>query len=153
MSPHSPTADPNQPSRRIRVSRACVACQQKKQKVLAVSLILPKPQALTCLSVTGRLRLVGIVVEPTEVPSFPSLAGGTLLTLSFAVCVSQDPSTKRRHPRGYIEYLEHHNSSLENHVASLEQTISELQPHLALDELAQEGSSWHEQDHNALVPM
>jgi hypothetical protein len=51
------------------------------------------------------------------------------------VCVSQDPSTKRRHPRGYIEFLEQHNNSLENHVALLEQTLQKHHPDLDLDAL------------------
>jgi hypothetical protein len=50
-------------------------------------------------------------------------------------CVSQDPSTKRRHPRGYIEFLEQHNTSLENHVAALEKVIRQHQPNLNLDAL------------------
>ncbi len=50
-------------------------------------------------------------------------------------CISQDPSTNRRHPRGYIDFLEQHNTTLENHVAFLEQTIRDHRPDLNLDTL------------------
>ncbi|VUC29949.1 unnamed protein product [Clonostachys rosea] len=51
------------------------------------------------------------------------------------VCVSQDPSTKRRHPRGYLESLEQHNASLEQHIAFLESTIRQMQPDTDIDSL------------------
>ncbi|KAF4965630.1 hypothetical protein FSARC_6593 [Fusarium sarcochroum] len=76
---------------RTRISRACVACQQKKQKCDGRS-----PSCNNCLR-AGR------------------------------DCITQDPSTKRQHPRGYLETLEQHNASLENHVAALEQKIIQLQ--------------------------
>ncbi|EXJ84041.1 hypothetical protein A1O3_04708 [Capronia epimyces CBS 606.96] len=60
---------------------------------------------------------------------------GNVAHFRSTVCVSQDPSTKRRHPRGYIEFLEQHNTSLENHVAFLEHTIRECNPDLDLDNL------------------
>lgn len=52
------------------------------------------------------------------------------------VCISQDPATKRRHPRGYLESLEQHNASLEQHVAYLESTILQIQPNIDLNGLA-----------------
>ena len=35
----------------------------------------------------------------------------------------RDPSGRRQHPRGYVEVLEQHNSSLEDHIAHLEQSL------------------------------
>ncbi|KAL4879281.1 fungal-specific transcription factor domain-containing protein [Aspergillus karnatakaensis] len=102
MSVSTPTRTPPRRSvARTRISRACLACQQKKQKVH---------------SVTAGLHLATTALEQIEV-----------------ICIVQDPSTKRRHPRGYLETLEQHNASLENHVAFLEQRLKELRPDADLD--------------------
>ncbi|EXJ82089.1 hypothetical protein A1O1_08158 [Capronia coronata CBS 617.96] len=67
----------------------------------------------------------------------------------------EDPSTKRRHPRGYIEFLEQHNSSLENHVAFLERTIRDSRPDVDLDLLQNGSATWNgnvrQEDGNAVV--
>lgn len=43
-------------------------------------------------------------------------------------CIIQDPATKRRHPRGYIE-------SLEQHIAFLERHLRDVQPGVDIDRL------------------
>ncbi|EXJ91784.1 hypothetical protein A1O3_00334 [Capronia epimyces CBS 606.96] len=88
-------------------------------------------------SVTAKHLPATIVSEPTEVSTALSHAL-VVLYCSFteglaAACVSQDPATKRRHPRGYLESLEKHNSLLENHVAFLERKIRQLQPGTDID--------------------
>lgn len=51
-----------------------------------------------------------------------------LMTRWTTVCIIQDPATKRRHPRGYIE-------SLEQHVAFLERHLRDVQPGIDIDRL------------------
>ncbi|KAL2441458.1 hypothetical protein ABEF95_014955 [Exophiala dermatitidis] len=112
---------------RTRVSRACVACQQKKQKCDGQT-----PSCNNCLRANR-------------------------------TCVSQDPATKRRHPRGYLESLEQHNSLLENHVAFLERKIREMQPDTDIDllqntandqnvDVRQDTCSTHESSHSTVSP-
>ncbi|KAH8883212.1 transcriptional regulatory protein GAL4 [Thozetella sp. PMI_491] len=83
--------------RRPRVSLACLACQQKKQRCDGQT-----PACRQCLRANRE-------------------------------CISQDPSTKRRHPRGYLESLEKHNASLEQHIAFLENRMREVLPNVDLD--------------------
>lgn len=79
-------------TRRGRVSHACVACQQKKQRCDGQT-----PSCRNCLRANR-------------------------------TCISQDPATKRAHPRGYIE-------SLEQHIAFLEGTLREIRPEIDIDRL------------------
>jgi hypothetical protein len=83
----------------------------------------------------ARRQHAATVSEQTEVLPFVAACVVTVAYFRYTVCVIQDPATKRRHPRGYIEFLEQHNTSLENHVAFLEQTLQEYQPDLELDTL------------------
>lgn len=69
------------------------------------------------------------------------------------VCVSKDPSTERRHPRGYIESLEQHNTALEEHIAQLERNLREHHPEIEIDNLLREPahtSNGESQDDSAL---
>lgn len=64
-----------------------------------------------------------------------ALCPGDLINTESTECIIQDPSSKRRHPRGYVNVLEQHNISLENHVAFLEQTLRQYQPEFDLETL------------------
>jgi hypothetical protein len=157
---------PRHPSRKPRVSRACVACQQKKQKVCTSMFAPSSLRKVRCSSiyfyfqglflskilmkwfhsVMGRPRLVGTVsnqievsiarFSPLDLPLFfsaRSLFASRCIaycinTDRVTACISNDPSTQRQHPRGYLESLESHNALLEQHIAFLESKLKDIQP-------------------------
>ena len=88
------------------------------------------------LSVMVNCPRAGIAYGRIEVSNLLSIGQYHVLHVRLSLssaCISQDPSTKRRHPRGYLESLERHNTSLEQHVAFLEETLHQIQPEIDID--------------------
>lgn len=84
----------------------------------------------------GKLQLARIVSKQIEVGIVQYSHRVSHFSSHFEIaCISNDPSTQRQHPRGYLESLENHNALLEQHVAFLEGKLQNLQPAIDINRI------------------